>query len=83
MKIRKTISFLIMLTGYLFFFGAIFVFFGTIGAHENGAITYGQLFNGIFTSTVMAVASVIIYVVRDWFNHYFIKLPTIRANRVR
>ena len=83
MKAKKIFSFAIRVLYYALALGGCYMIIGTVGAHENGAIEALQLWSQIGLGTGCLIVSVILYVVRDWFNHYFIKLPTIRANRVR
>lgn len=83
MKAKKIFSFAIRVLYYALALGGCLLFIGSIGAHENGGIEALQMWIQIAMSVSCLVASVILYVVRDWFNHYFIKLPAVRANRVR
>ena len=83
MKAKKIFSFAIRVLYYAIALCCCLVIIGSVGAHENGAIEALRMWSQIGLGVIGLVASVVLYVVRDWFNHYFIKLPAIRANRVR
>lgn len=72
MKLRKSISRVLKMIGYIL--GSVGVFFalGSVGAFENGNITGLQFFNQMIISGFFILATFVIYILREYFKYKYI-----------